>query len=45
MADGLLSAAKTLVAWPAGSNDWHVWERPVAVAHAIAWKIKAMFAT
>ena len=43
MADGLLSAAKTLVAWPAGSEDWHVWERPTSVAHAIARKIKEMF--
>ena len=33
---GLLKGTKVLVAWPGGSNDWHVWERPVETAWAIA---------
>ena len=36
MAGGLLKGTKVLVAWPGGSNGWHVWERPVETAWAIA---------
>ena len=36
MASGLLSGNKVLVAWPESSDDWHVWERPVGAARAIA---------
>ena len=36
MANGLLKGTKVLVAWPGGSDDWHVWERPVETAWAIA---------
>ena len=36
MASGLLSGNKVLVAWPESSDDWHVWERPMGTARAIA---------
>ena len=36
MASRPLNGNKVLVAWPESSDDWHVWERPVGAARAIA---------